>query len=334
VRVLDFRTVEIDGIWFAGRLRAADERRQIMGYGPGTDTTGYRVVFGEADGLPGLVVDRYDDVLVIQVSTSGMNRLKPLVLHALEAVFSPRAIYERSDLPSRKEEGLPEMAHALLGDPPEPVLFDEHGLKFLSDPVDGQKTGFFLDQKDLRLWLRRLASGRRMLNLFSYTGAHSVAALAGGTVSTLNVDISPSALAMGQRQAELNGMGGDRFVTEQADVFQWLAAERPERYSLVVLDPPALIKSAKDAEQGRKAYHFLCRAALRLVEDGGLFVFSSCSHHFTEDDLAFTLRRASVQAGVVLDPIANVRQSADHPVSVYFPESAYLKTFIAQVRRT
>lgn len=330
VRLLAFKKEIIDAAWFARQFQAADDRRRLLGYGPGTATTGYRVVFGEADGVPGLVIDRFGDVFVIQLSTAGLNQLKGEVVEAIEQVFTPRAIYEKSDLASRREEGLPEFTGRLMGDKIEaPVEFLEHGLRYLADPVAGQKTGAFLDQKDLRVALRSLAKDRRVLNLFSYAGAHAVAALAGGAESVLNVDISEDALALGARQAELNGFGPGQYRQEAADVFQWLGQEREDKYDLVIMDPPALIKTAKDAEQGRKAYHFLNRAAMRLVKDGGIFVSSSCSHYFPEEDLAFTLRRASVQSSLRLRPLLTVRQSPDHPVSVYFPESSYLKTFVA-----
>jgi 23S rRNA (cytosine1962-C5)-methyltransferase len=334
VRLLAFERAVIDTAWFVARLKAADARRQLLGYGPGTATTGYRVVFGEADGLPGLVLDRYGDVLVMQLSTAGLNLLKGELVEAIEQVFAPRALHEKSDLAIRREEGLAEYAGRVSGTALEaPVEFTEHGLRYLADPVGGQKTGAFLDQKDLRVALRSLAKDRRVLNLFSYAGAHAVAALAGGAESVLNVDISEDALALGARQAELNGFGSGQYRQEAADVFQWLGQEHEEKYDLVIMDPPALIKSAKDAEQGRKAYHFLNRAAMRLVKEGGLFVSSSCSHYFPEDDLAFTLRRASVQAGLRLMPLMTLRQSPDHPVSVYFPESSYLKTLVTVVEK-
>lgn len=333
VRLLDFRETEINAAWFAARFRAADDRRRLLGFGPGTDTDGYRVVFGEADGVPGLVVDRYRDILVVQVSTVGMNRLREEFTAALREVFAPRAVYERSDLPSRRDEGLQDASGPVLGEVEGPVEFGERGLKFLADVTGGQKTGFFLDQKDLRAEVRRLAHGRRVLNLFSYTGACSVAALAGGAESVHNVDLSGAALAFVARQVELNGLDASAVTVEEADVFQWLSAERAEKYDMVIVDPPALIKSAKDTEQGKKAYHFLNRAALRLVAPGGVIVTSSCSHFLSEEDFAFILRRASVQGGVVLAPLTSVRQAVDHPVSVYFPESAYLKSFVARVER-
>ncbi|MFA6603338.1 MAG: class I SAM-dependent rRNA methyltransferase [Patescibacteria group bacterium] len=334
VRLLSFGEAVIDEAWLRGRLRRAAEVRALHGYAPGGATSGYRLVFGEADGLPGLVVDRYEDVLVLQISTAGMDLLKPLIVNALAAEFQPRCIFERSDLAVRKEEQLPDVAGPLQGEDPGLVEFQENGWRFLADVAHGQKTGYFLDQKDLRLAVSSFAAGRKTLNLFSYTGAGSIAALKGGAASVLNVDGSAAALELCPRQAELNGLKTADISSETADVFQYLATKTEPEFDMVLLDPPALIKSRKDAEEGKKAYHFLNRAALRLVRDGGILATSSCSHFLSEEDLLFVLRRASIQAGVELSVLASIRQSADHPRSVYFPENDYLKSFICLVRRT
>ncbi len=333
VRVFEFGEAEIDDVWIERTIRACDERRRLVGYGPGTETTGYRVVFGEADGLPGLVVDRYADTLVFQISTAGTDRLRELVVQALEKIFKPAAVVERSDLPVREEEHLEEVKAPRAGSLPERVEFSEAGLNFFADVMNGQKTGFFLDQKDLRHAVGRLAAGREALNLFSYTGAAGVAAMKGGASRVHNVDASETALEGCKRHAEMNGIDQVRFTVEAADVFQFLSPKKEPEYDMVLLDPPALIKSRGDAEEGKKAYHFLNRAAMRLVRDGGLFVTSSCSQFMPEEDLAFALRRASVQAGVTLSVLKTIRQSSDHPLSVYFPEASYLKSFVCQVQR-
>lgn len=333
VRLFEFGEAVIDGRWLAGKLKEADETRRLNGFGPDSPTNGYRLVFGEADGLPGLVVDRYADVLVIQVSTAGMEKMRDLVIAALVEVFRPRAIVERSDLPSRREEGLDEVIAVRHGTDPGIVEFKENGWQFVADVMAGQKTGFFLDQRDLRRRIAGLASGRRCLNLFSYTGAAAVAAMKGGAVSVHNVDSSKGALELCLRQAGLNGLPAVAVTTEEADIFQFLGVHSQPEYDMVIMDPPALIKSRHDADEGRKAYHFLNRAALRLVRDGGIFVTSSCSHYLPEEDMAFILRRASLQAGCRLSVIDIVHQSSDHPRSVYFPEAAYLKSFVCQIRR-
>ncbi len=332
VRVFAFGDAMIDRAWFEAKLKAADERRRLMGYGPGTDTTGYRVCFGEADGIPGLVVDRYEDVFVFQIGTAGLDALREDVIGALLDVFHPKALVERSDMASRREEGLEPFSAVHVGDEPAPITFKENGLTFVADVVNGQKTGFFFDQKDLRQAVRGLAKGS-VLNLFSYSGATGVYAMAGGADHVHNVDGSEAALTLCEKNAVANALKTDAFTTQETDAFDFLNVNKDSQYDTVMIDPPALIKSGKDAEEGKKAYHFLNRAAMRLVKDGGIFVTSSCSHFLPEEDLMFILRRASVQAGLHLDVLASVRQAADHPQSVYFPEAQYLKSFIFRVTR-
>ena len=198
---------------------------------------------------------------------------------------------------------------------------------------NGQKTGFYLDQRDLRQEIHRLAAGRKMLDLFSYTGSCGLAALTGGAASVHCVDSSAAALDLGLRQIRLNAVDDSRLTCEAGDVFQWLASRTDPEYDLVTIDPPALIKSRRHADAGRRGYHFLNRAALRLIRDGGILVTSSCSAFFTEEDLAITLRRASEQVGVELIVLKIIRQGPDHPVSLYFPEGSYLKSFACLVRR-
>ncbi|HTM68555.1 MAG TPA: class I SAM-dependent rRNA methyltransferase [Candidatus Binatia bacterium] len=335
VRLLAFgdKEVVIDEAWFAAKFIEADERRRLLGYGPDSPVDGYRAAFGEADGLPGLVIDRYGDVIVLQISTTGMDARREEIVAALKSAFSPTAIVERSDLPVRKEEALGDAAGTLFGEAPASAAFSERGMRFEADVVNGQKTGFFLDQKELRAAIGRYADGRETLNLFSYTGAAGIAAMKGGATSVHNVDASATALEGCRRHAELNGIDASAFTTEEADAFQYLSSKGEPAYDMVLMDPPALIKSQRDGEEGKKAYHFLNRAALRLVRDGGVFVTSSCSHFLNEEDFAFTLRRASVQAGVRLDLLEIVRQAPDHPLSVYFPESSYLKSFVFRVAR-
>jgi 23S rRNA (cytosine1962-C5)-methyltransferase len=333
VRLFSFEECEIDPVWLTARIREADRRRTMLGFGPDTDTTAYRVVYGESDWLPGLVVDRYGDCLVLQIATAGAERLKANILSALTEIFSPQVILERSDLATRSEENLEPVVQLHMGDAPGLISFRERGRMCLADIMSGQKTGFFLDQRDLRDLVHRLASGDRGLDLFSYTGATTIAALIGGVKQMTCVDASEAALELCLRHAEANHLDSERICLAKADVFQWLSEREEPAYDLVLLDPPALIKSRKHIEHGRKGYHFLNRAALRLVKDGGLFFTSSCSSYFGEDDMLITLRRAADQAGVRLQLLATVRQSGDHPLSLYFPESGYLKSFVCQVNR-
>ncbi len=339
VRVFAFSDVVIDRAWLKEKILDAQEKRTLMGYGsdahPWTSsgsTTGYRVVFGEADGIPGLVVDRYADVLVFQLSTAGIDAMRADIIATLNELFEPRAIVERSDALVRREEQLANVVGMCVGEAPGFVEFLEQGRRCIADPLRGQKTGFFLDQKDLRSAIAKLSKGRSVLNLFSYTGASAMAAFAGEAKRVHNVDGSEEALALVAEHARRNGIAADLCTVQKTDIFQWLG-QTEGSYDMVIMDPPALIKSAKDAEEGKKAYHFLNRAAMKLVKNGGIFITSSCSRFMPEEDLAFALRRASVQAGVDLQVLEVIRQSSDHPVSVYFPEAAYLKSFVCRVKK-
>lgn len=335
VRMFEFKDTEIDEAWWLQKITAADAQRKLLGYGPKTQTTGYRILFAEADGVPGLVVDRFDDVLVLQISTAGMENMKEWILSALKKVFKPRAIVERSDMLVRREEKLPEFVGVLHGKMNEPVEFLENGIKFTADILNGQKTGFFTDQKDLRLLIEKFADGRKVLDAFSYSGAAGVYALRGGAKSVTFLDSSASALSLSENHAALNFPKKKKTIeTIEADVFDFLGnGPAADRWDMIVIDPPALIKSKKDEESGKKAYHFLNRAALRALPSGGILVTSSCSHFLSEDDFVFILRRAAVQAGVKLHILGSAHQSADHPDSVTFPEARYLKSFIALIEK-
>jgi len=333
VRVFVFGDAIIDSDWFWQKIESCDKRKALMGYGPESDTTGYRVVFGEADGIPGLVVDRYEDVIVTQMATAGIDRMRDTINQCLIDMFDAFAVVDRSDIGVRKEEKLEKRSGTQHGDfkAAEYVEFLEDGIKLAAHPTAGQKTGFYLDQRNVRSTINKLADDKSVLNLFSYTGANSVMALLGGARNVVNIDSSAWALEQCQVMAKLNGIGADKFTVLEADVFQWLDSHPKEKFDMVIMDPPAIIKSRGDIEQGRKAYHFINRAAMRLIRKGGLFVTSSCSQFLSADDFATTLRRASVQNGLTLDVLNFIPQASDHPISVYFPESNYLKTFVCQV---
>lgn len=333
VRMLAWSEETIDGKWFARRMQDAMACRRLVGFGLGTDTTGYRALFGEADGVPGLVVDQYGDVVVFAIATAGLDRLREEIIFGIKKTLSPRVIVERSDTAVRKEDGLDEIVAVRLGEVEAPVPFLERGRAYVADVLRGQKTGFFLDQRDARDVVAGLAGGRECLNLFSYSGSFGVAAMKGGATRAHNVDLSASALDLCAEHARLNRIDNAFFTTEVSDAFQWLDAHDEPSFDLVILDPPALIKSSKDAEAGKKAYHFLNRAAMRLIRNGGIFVTSSCSAHLCEEDMIFILRRASVQAGIHLAILKTLRQSCDHPISLYFPEGLYLKTFVFHVMK-
>ncbi len=295
------------------------------------DTTGYRVLFGESDGFPGFIVDKYNDVIVIQISIAGVNKLRDVIIDCLKELFNPRAIVERSDSPSRKEEGMESETNVISGDNVDKVVFKESGINFCANVLSGQKTGFYFDQREVRKVVKSLAKDRRVLNLFSYTGATGIYAMLGGALNVHNVDSSVPALELCKENAGLNSIDLKKFSTESADVFQWIAKQTEQVYDMIIIDPPALIKSQRSIKDGFKAYHFINRASLRILTPGGVLVTSSCSQHFGEQDFVTTLRRAALQSDRKVDVLDFIKQSSDHPVSLYFPESYYLKTFVCYI---
>lgn len=334
VRVMAFDKVAIDRNFIKNRLTAAIAARMAIGLGGGSATDGYRIVYGESDFLPGLVVDRYRDVIVMQISTAGMELQRDMIADILDELLQPKAIVEKSDLPSRHEEGLKPFSGHLKGIPVERAEFCENGRIYLADIAGGQKTGFYLDQRELRQEIYRLARGKKALDLFSYTGAAGMAALAGGATSVRFIDSSSPALTLCRQHARINGFSEDLYDIEETDVFQWLGAHSAPEYDLVMLDPPALIKSRKHLEAGVKAYYFLNRAALRIIDNYGILVTSSCSAYMAEETLMELLYRAAEETRVTLNILKTVHQSPDHPVPITFPEAAYLKSFICLIRRT
>lgn len=331
VRIFDFKKTTINEDWFFEKLKSAEKHREFLGYGPNSGTTGYRLIFGESDFIPGLVLDRYKDAFVLQISTKGMENLKENLISAIKKVFNPKTIIERNDMTLRQREGLKETKSILYGDETTEVEFLENGYEFTANLMTSQKTGFFLDQKDLRLEIAKFADKKTIANLFSYTGATSVYAIKSGAAKIINIDGSEEALAGVDKNAKLNKIPKTKYENLNADIFQYLSEKNTPEFDMVILDPPALIKSRNGIESGIKAYHFINRAAIRMIKDGGIFATSSCSHFLSEEDFIKTLKRASRQIGAELKLIKKVSQSADHPVSIYFPESGYLKSFIFKV---
>ena len=314
----------IDADWLARRVQSALALRQRL-YG----APYYRLVFGESDGLPGLVVDRYGDVLVAQIGTAGMERLKDAVVEALQAVLSPRGIYLNNTMPVRELEGLPSYAQA-VGEVPDPVEIDEGGARFAVSLTAGQKTGWFFDQRDNRDALARYVPGRSVLDVFSYVGGWAVRALKAGAASAAAVDSSAPALEGARGNAALNGV---TLETIQGEALETLRALRQQnrRFDVVVVDPPALIKRKKDLEAGLGHYGALNRAALELVGADGILVSCSCSHPLEMDALQRILLRESRATGRRLSILEQRSQSADHPVHPAIPETRYLKAFFCRV---
>ena len=289
----------------------------------------YRLAFGESDGLPGLVVDRYGPVLVAQITTAGMERMKQDIVAALQKVVAPTAILFRNDVGIRELEGLTLYSETALGTLPETAELEEHGQKFRV-PLGGQKTGWFFDQHDNRARLFRYIQDQRVLDVCSYVGAWGVQAATHGAKSVTCVDSSATALEWAGKNAAANGVSLD---LREADAFDALKAakESGERFDVVVLDPPAFVKRRKDLAAGREAYRRLNQLAMQVLERDGILVSCSCSHHMSGEDLLAAIQSAARHLDRDAQVLEQGMQAPDHPVHPAIPETAYLKAFYVRV---
>lgn len=322
VRILTRGREEIDRDFFLNRIRAADKYRKNLGY-----SDCYRAVFAEADGLPAFIVDRYHDLLSVQFLSLGMDRRKELLCDCLEEVFAPRGIYERSDASVRLKEGLSPVKGILRGAFEPRVIVEENGLKMCVDLENGQKTGYFLDQKENRFALRRyVRPGGEVLDCFCNSGGFSMNAAAAGAGSVTALDISETALADVRQNAGLNGFESV-VQTECGDVFEKLRDYRRagRQFDLVVLDPPAFCKSAAEAKDALRGYRDINIQGLKLVRPGGFLATSSCSHYVSMVSFQRMLTEAVRESGRVVQTAELRMQAADHPALVGEDESAYLK---------
>ncbi|HPF71824.1 MAG TPA: class I SAM-dependent methyltransferase, partial [Candidatus Krumholzibacteria bacterium] len=290
---------EVDADFFRERLADAVAARAAMGLAVRGEGA-CRVVHGESDGLPGLVVDRYGDVLVAQFLTAGTERWKAVIADALVAVTGLGSVYERSDADVRALEGLQPVAGPLRGDAPGELVIVEHGLRFHLDPVGGHKTGFYLDQRDNRARLRTLAAGRDVLDCFSFSGGFALNALAGGARSVLALDSSADALALARRNAQANDLDDGRFETLEADAFTQLRRFRDSRrsFDLIVLDPPKFAPTASRVEKATRAYKDINLLAFKLLRPGGLLLTYSCSGCVDAGLFQKIVASAALDAGV------------------------------------
>ena len=315
------------------RVRNAWEYRKSV-----VDTGACRLIFGEADFLPGLVVDKFSDVLVVESLALGIDRMKEEILAALRRVLSEdgiriRGIYERSDARVRLKEGMP-ICKGFIGEPFDTnVEIEENGVKYLVDVADGQKTGFFLDQKFNRAAIRRLCAGKRVLDCFTHTGTFALNAAQAGAAEVTAVDISETAIAQAMKNAQLNGLSSImKFRCE--DVFDLLPRLEAagEKFDVVILDPPAFTKSKETVKQAVKGYRDINMRGLRLVKNGGFFATCSCSHFLTPELMAKIIREAANGAGHRrLRQVEFRQQAPDHPILWAADESYYLKFYIFQV---
>jgi len=310
-------------------LHKAVELRRILF--EGSKTNAYRLVNGEGDLLPGLIVDRYGDMLVLQISTLGMLRQRPTIVEWLTTHLKPSGIYEKSLLPSRREEGLTDEKGILQGREPQPEMqIRENGLGFFVDIVHGQKTGFFLDHREMRQQVKELAKERRVLNCFAYTGGFSIYAAAGGAAVVDSVDISEAAMQMAQRNFKLNGFSTFPSQFFNADVFKFLR-ENPLNYHLVILDPPAFAKRQKDVVQACRGYKDINRLAFQKMPKSSFLLTSSCSYHVDEALFQKVVFQAALEAKRNVKILGRHRLAADHPINICHPEGDYLKSLLLYI---
>lgn len=295
-----------------------------------SETNAYRLVNGEGDFIPGLIVDKYDQALVFQITTMGMERFRPWLVDYFINALGPRLIYEKSEVPARKEEGLDDVQGVLYGNGDLNVDILENGLKFRVSLLEGQKTGFFLDHREMRQLIRSLSSEKKVLNCFCYTGGFSVYAMAGGALQVDSVDISEKAIDLAQFNIERQQMHGVSTQCIKEDVFRFLR-DQPLPYDLVILDPPAFAKRKKDIVAGCRGYKDINRIALKKMPAGSILLTSSCSYHVDETLFQQVVFQASVEAGRNVRIIGRHQQAADHPINICHPESDYLKSLLLYV---
>lgn len=318
--------------WWRMRIQQAVKAREPLLRSPDTDTV--RLIFAEADFLPGLIVDRYANFLSVQVHSSGVERIKQVVTDELNQLLRPRGIYERSDASARTHEGLPAASGILSGElPPEWLEIKENGLRYQVNIIEGQKSGFYCDQRDNRLLTASYARGKRVLDCFCYSGGFSLNALAQGATSVVSVDSSALAMDALKQNIALNGFDENALKTVQADVNKQLRrfAEGGERFDLIVLDPPKYAPSRSGLEKAARAYKDLNRRGLLLLEQGGLLATFSCSAAMDMGTFKQVLAWAALDAGKEIQFVRQFTQPEDHPIRASFPEGEYLKGLLCRV---
>ncbi len=304
-------------------LEARKLREKIY---PASETNAWRLVHGESDGLPGLVVDRFDKAIAIQSFSAGMDRHLELIIDVLQELFTPSTIVIRNESPLRELEGLPLYRKMVAGSPDDArVVIADAGISYRVNILEGQKTGFFLDQRENRRMIRKFAAGADVLDVYTNDGGFALNAMHAGAKATTMIDISQEALQRAEENARMNGM--EKFSIIAGDAFETLAGlkQANRSFDLVILDPPSFTKSRKTVPTALKAYAKLNKMGLQLVRDEGFLATASCSHHVSEEDFLATVHLAALQAGKHLRLVYRNSQPPDHPVLLSMPETSYLK---------
>jgi 23S rRNA (cytosine1962-C5)-methyltransferase len=325
LRFLTTHEQQIDREWWRARLRRCAQTRAAIA----RETNAYRLVYSEGDLLPSLIVDVYDDVLVLQTLSQGIDKLKDLLTELLTEEFKPRAIVERNDARVRQLEGLEQRSGVLYGEAAGEIEINQHGVRFVVSPLGGQKTGAFLDQRENYRAARQVAHGRA-LDCFTFNGGFALH-IAPACESVMAIDISADAIATAQRNAELNSVGNVEF--REANVFDALREleSAGELFDTIVLDPPAFAKSRATVKSAMRGYKEINLRALKLLNPGGVLVTCSCSYHMSEDLFFELITEAAVDARRRVQVVERRSQSSDHPILLGVPETHYLKCVIARV---
>lgn len=336
----DENRFKVDRDFFVRKFKSlANAKKEFLP----VETTAYRLVNADADWLPGLIIDRYENVFVFQIHTAAMDKYRELIVEALRDAFDPEAIVERSDIESRKSDGMESLpVNIHYGKVDGPVEFSENGVKFLADVLKGQKTGFFLDQREARKKVGDISHGKRVLNLFSYTGGFGLYAALNGAKKVTTVDSSESALELAQENFRLNGIDIDspkgikKYDFICGDVFDYLSeinnapAEAGLDYDIIVCDPPAFAKSNDKIDEAKKAYTSINRRCMDLLSSGGILVTCSCSGRITQEDFREILKFTAGRSKKDMRVLCSLTQPFDHTERVSFSEGRYLKTFVLQ----
>lgn len=327
VRTLSFNEDEkIDYDFIAGKITSANNlRKKLINR---NTTNAYRAFASESDGIPGLIIDVYDNIAVCQFLAASAEKFRNEILDSIESILMPVSIYERSDVDVRKKEGLVLQSGLLFGrEVPPLVEITENNLKFLVNIISGHKTGFYLDQRENRKYVGEFAAGKSVLNCFSYTGGFGIAALTGGAAKVINVDSSDSVLSLAKQNFELNGFNSTKFDLINEDVFKLLREYRNsnQRFDLIILDPPKFIESKSHLEKAARGYKDINMLAFQLLQKDGLLFTFSCSGLMTPELFQKIVADAALDAGRHVRIIKFLHQAPDHPISTNFPEANYLK---------
>lgn len=329
VRVLTTKDEKIDKNFILEKIRRAYKKREHLF----NETNCVRAFFSEGDGIPGLIIDKFEKYVSVQFRNSGVEAFRQEIINSIKKVMKPKGIYERSDVENRTLEGVEQKTGVIFGEIPERVIMEDNGLKYNIDIIDGQKTGFFLDQRDSRKFIRKyLTKDTRFLDVFSSSGGFSMAALKEGCKKVTAIDKEPHALELCRENYALNEYTGD-FVTMEGDAFLLLKTlvGRGEKFDVITLDPPSLIKRKADIHKGRDFFFDLCDDSFKLLSDNGILGIITCAYHISLQDLIEVTRMAASKNGKLLQVIGINYQPEDHPWILHVPETLYLKALWVKI---